>query len=312
MITLEQSSKITMYQTITDTIKLYLVLFTGIPGFKVRFEAFTANLLLLFKQSQEKEHVITATPQLKKLRKQLIDAAHSISSKALAYGVNVKNELIISENKISKRALNNSTHQNLVTKCELIYTRAFALKTELLVYLVTEDMFTLFRELIDEFRASIPAPRENKNQISETIKTMDQLFKANNQLLLEMDQLAEILIESQPATYRAYKAARKVVKTAKRIKSVTGKITELGTNLPLKGVTIAFYANGQELKAAENSNIKPIVVKKSAKKGGFIDSTLTDGSYLAKVMRTGYKPQSITVVIRSGETTRLMVEMEKE
>ncbi len=315
MATQVQTEQFNMFQTTSDQVNMNSPIFFAIPGFKERFNEFGIYLQQLFQLNEERNTDGSgASKKLIQSRQKLVNTAYSISSKVTAYALSAGNQTLLNEMNYTKSDLKKSSYQNLVSQGEVIHKRALGLMTELTGYHVTQAMLDDFRTLLDDCRKSIPAARESINKKASSGKSMNQLIKANLLLLDDMDTLAEVIRDSDPTIYEAYKKARKIVGLPTHRKAVVGTITNAGGTEALKGASIVFYLNGDTMKAASaaNGTEKPVLTKKTAKKGGFRVNSLPEGMYRVEVIKTGYQTQVLTVAISASETTKLVVKMEKD
>ena len=316
MATQVQAVQLNMFQTVNDHVDINLAVFSVIPGFKERYDKFTAYLGQLFELNKE---VTTDGSGISEKQKQnwtkLIENAFSISSKLKAYALSAGDQTLMSEVNFSKTDLKSSTYQNLVSHGELIENRASALISKLATCNITQIMLDDLKALLAECRKSIPAVRENINKKSTSGISMSQLIKTNQLLLEEMDTLVEVIHESNATIYTGYKKARKSVALPTRHSSVIGKITSAGGTVPMKGATITFYLNGDTTKTAAAANgtavsEKPVLVKTSAKQGGFMVSSLPEGMYRVEIKKPGFQVKTLTIAVSSTDTAKFAVDLE--
>jgi len=78
----------------------------------------------------------------------------------------------------------------------------------------------------------------------------------------------------------------------------------------VKGVTVSFSLNGGAKKVV-NDNGEPVVVKKTAEKGGFNIKSLAAGVYQVTLKKMGYTDQVITVSVNDGEMSLVEAKIEK-
>ncbi|HEY4785044.1 MAG TPA: carboxypeptidase-like regulatory domain-containing protein [Bacteroidales bacterium] len=317
MATKVQAEQFNMFQTVSDQVDANLDVFTVIPGFKERYNTFGVNLKQLFQLNKERNTDNSGpSKKLKQVRRKLIDIAYSVSSKLTAYALAVADQTLMSEVNFTKTDLVRSSYQNLVSRGEVILKSATVLIDSLTAYKVTQPMLDQFREVLDELRKSIPATRQSINQKEASGKSIVQLIKTNQALLKEMDTLAKVIRESDPAIYTAYKKARKIVSLPTRQLIAMGRITEAGGTAPVKGARILFYRidktpNNVLTDDGAAGSEKPILIKKSAKQGGFKVASLPEGMYRVEIVKTGYQTKVLIIAISHAETAKIEVELEK-
>ncbi|MCX6236497.1 MAG: hypothetical protein NTY07_02880 [Bacteroidia bacterium] len=147
-------------------------------------------------------------------------------------------------------------------------------------------------------------PRLSEADSKEITRQLTGHFVGADKSLMQIDALIEILRNSDPNTYKAYKLARKTIDYGTRSIAVRGKIIDAITKEGVKGVIIGF------LNADGTSLVSPIV-KKTADKGGFNVKSLAEGIYKLKLTKVGYVDQMITITVTSEELCNIKVEMSK-
>jgi len=316
MATQFQVEQLNMFQTVENQVDTNSVILFAIPGFKAKYTEFKVYLIQLFQLNEE--HTTDgsgASSALKQLRLKLINTSFSIGSKVAAYARFIGDQLLLSEVNFTKTDLRARNYQNLVSAGEIIYDRANALISSLTDHKITAVMLTDYKALLDECRKAIPSPRISINKKASTGKSMSQLIRASVLLLEDMDAYIEVIHESNTVIFEAYKRARKINKLPSKRQAVVGKITEASSNSPIKGATISFYSysDDQTLKAAANGNVnpRPMLVKRSAARGGFKVNSLPDGMYRVEIKRTGFKTVTSIVAVSLAETTKMAAGMEK-
>jgi len=124
------------------------------------------------------------------------------------------------------------------------------------------------------------------------------LHQATALLEKTMDNLIETLRAVEPHFVNVYFNVRKIHNTGERTLSLETTVLDATNNIPLAKVHIEIV--GQ--------NIKRI----STEKGQNRVQNLKEGNYTLSVNHLGFVPQMIPFMVISGETTQIVIEMQKE
>lgn len=114
---------------------------------------------------------------------------------------------------------------------------------------------------------------------------------------------------AQPAGFY-HRSARKVIETGVRSISLKGLIRELNSGVPVSDAVLEVKAlNGTALSQASSQALP--IIKRSARKGGFIVKHLPEGSYSLRIHKEGFREKSVEFFINPGELSVLDVSLER-
>ena len=195
-----------------------------------------------------------------------------------------------------------------------IISKANANIAALTSYGVTAALVTDLQTALTTYSGYIAKPRTLKAQSKNATENLVVLFKESNETLTSrLDLDIEMFKTSKPDFYSQYWTARAVISTSGSATSVKGIVKEKESGLPLKNVNITFSpaTNGLAKAASINGNNGSELVKKSAQKGQFRIQNLGEGAYVVTVRKIGFKDLVININVVNGETTVLILELEK-
>lgn len=101
---------------------------------------------------------------------------------------------------------------------------------------------------------------------------------------------------------------RKLISKGSATLAIKGLVTDATSGDGLKGAKLVFAFDGESFKSANGNNG---FEKKTAAKGGFMVSKAADGNYTVTVSLPGYKQQTATVSLVTGQMSVLNIQMEK-
>lgn len=301
----KQMNRLNMYLAVKAYLLSKLDFFTNLPFFTEVFNDFKAFIAMIQaeieKQSFDPKGLTKAKQQLKQ---ELALITGDNKRKIYAYALHFKNIVLMSEMKISQTSLNASSNAQLTEIAEGIINRAELYLNDLTPYGITAATQLIFRAAIDNFENVIPNRELNDIDLSLSIRKLADGIKNAALKLEEIKALAEIIHTTEPDVYRAFIRTTKVIEFGTHSIVVRGQVSDSITKDGISKVTIKFLN-------ADGSELQPVLLKKSAAKGGFIVKSLAEGIYLVKLTKIGYTDLTITITVVSGELCKINVVMNK-
>lgn len=306
-----QKVKLSMYMVVKDFLNLNKTIVENLPNYKANATVLENNINQIQAAAELQEFDKTGIADKKKqLRASLIAQAEDFSLKLVAYATNIGNKILLKEVKYSKSDLNRAADADLRNMTQCIYDRANANIATLDDYGITDAMLTTFLANINSFNEAIPTVREGATSKKLYTTQLENLYKATDAAIDNIDKIVEIVRLSQPDFYTGYQNSRLAINTAGGSVALKGVITDATSLEPLKGVTLTITPNGGKAALSSKGNGETIV-KKTAEKGGFMVKSLPEGTYNVTITKNGYKDQVVTVAVTDGEMSDLNVELTK-
>jgi len=294
-----------------DFLRIHKPKVENLPGFSENnsvFEEGISQIKATAELQQFKKTGITESKRL--LRASLVIQGEDISHKMVAYATNTNNSVLQKEVWYTKSELNRATDTDLRNMAQCIYDRAYENVAQLEAYGITEAVLSSFKAAINLFDESIPAVREGTNTKRGYTVQLENLFKDTEAALDRIDRIVEIIRLTEPEFYLGYRSARAIVNTFGSSVALKGLVVDADSLEPLKGVTLTITPDTDST-TVDFSNNGGHVVKRTASKGGFMVKRLQEGIYSVTVAKVGYRNQVVSVVVSSGELSRLSVKLSK-
>jgi len=306
-----QKVKLSMYMVVKDFLSFNKTIVENLPNYLANATVLENNINQIQAVAELQEFDKTGIADKKKqLRASLIAQAEDFSHKLVAYATNTGNMILLKEVKYSKSELNRAADADLKNMTQCIYDRANANIATLGDYGITDGMLTTFLATISSFNEAIPTVREGATSKKLYTTQLENLYKATDAAIDNIDKIVEIVRLSQPDFYTGYQNSRMIINTAGGTVALKGVVTDAASLEPLKGATITITPTGGS--AALNPNgAGEAIVKKTAEKGGFMVKSLPEGTYSATIAKSGYKEQVVAVAVTDGEMSELNVEQTK-
>jgi len=118
----------------------------------------------------------------------------------------------------------------------------------------------------------------------------------------------------QPNFYNGYKSVRRLIASGRSKLAVKGLVTDLASGEPLRMALLTFVPEGNgsmAIPATPGNTPTPVLVKKTARKGGFVIKSLPAGKYSVSCSKTGYAGQTATLTVVESELSQLSVQLTK-
>ncbi|MDP4270536.1 MAG: carboxypeptidase regulatory-like domain-containing protein [Bacteroidota bacterium] len=297
--TSRQESKLKMYLTVRIFLRANAAITALLPNIE-EFLTTLDNAILQIQQNSVLQLSGKAVELKKETRTELELITLDNSRKIQAYASYSKDSNLLAETKIQKADLNAASDYELVNISKGLHGKIDPHILSLSGYFLTVDSQSNYMTLIIKFESFIPVRRQNQLEQSDSSNMLNSGFDLADGAIAQIDSVVEILHLMQPDFYNRYKAARKIILTGGSPLALKGYATDVNTGLPLTDVTFTFCING---------HIDPVVVKKSAEKGGFQIKSLNEGIYQVTISKIGYQTQTHTITVSASEMYMLEVKM---
>lgn len=298
-----QDSKSNMLLVVRDFLLKNVSITSTLPNFTMFFTALQNSIALIQKFSEQQTLDRSGLHDKKKeLRSILIMMAADVSRKIQAYAQFINNLILGGKTKYSETQLKKSTDNKLRDQAKGLYDHVQSNLSALEPYELTEASQVTFLAAINNFDAAIPMPRLGTTDRMQNTLGLKNAFIEADKNLDNIDTLVEIVRLKEPSFYLGYKSARKPKNKGYSL-AVKGQVIDADSGLPVKGVTVMFFI--------DDNRTNPVVVKKTARKGGFILKALHPGMYIVVIKKYGYAEQVATIAISHGEMTKFKVELKK-
>jgi len=306
-----QKAKLSMYMVVKDFLKTNAAIVENLPNYKPNATVLENNITQIQAAAELQEFDKTGIADKKKLlRESLTAQGEDISLKMVAYATNTKNTILLKEVKYSKSDLRRAADADLKNMAQCIYDRAHENLSALDAYGITDTTLSTFLATINSFNEAIPTVREGATAKKFYTAQLENLYKATDTALDNIDKIIEIVRLSHPDFYAGYQNSRLTINTAGGTVALKGVVTDALSLEPLKGVTLTITPDGSKTALITNGNSETIV-KRTADKGGFMVKSLPEGTYSVTISKNGYKDQVVTVAITDGEMGDLNIELSK-
>ena len=297
--TSRQESKLKMYLTLRIFLRANATITALLPNIEEFLTALDTAILQI-QQNSVQQVSGKAHEDKKETRDELEMATLDYSKKIQAYALYTKDSNLLAETKILKYDLNNATDIELTNMSKGLHGKIEPHIPNVTGYFLTVNTQSDFMNLIVKFESYIPARRQNQLDQTDSSKLINSGFDMGDEAIDHIDSVVEIVRLMHPDFYDRYKATRKIIVTGGSSLSLRGTVTDADTGQPLTDATLTFCLNG---------HIDPVLVKKSADKGGLQVKSLNEGIYQVTVSKIGYLTQTLTITVSASEMYVLEVKM---
>lgn len=304
-----QESKLSMFLAVKDFLTTNAAVVTPLPNYSGFSTAFLGAITQIQTYGEQQMFDKSGLRTIKdQLRSTLVMLAADTARKLQAYARYVNNQLLLSETKFSESKFRNASDNALRDYAQGVYDRAQTNLTALATYGITASTQTTFVNAINAFVVAIPKPRIGTAETKQSTLQLANAFTAADSALGNIDSIVEIVKLSQPNFYNGYKSVRKLIMTGNSSLAVKGQVTDAASDEPLSNVVLSFVLDGDESKAKVARSAE-VLVKKTARKGGFNVKSLPAGVYRVTFRKSGYADQIASVAVTDGESRALKVKM---
>jgi hypothetical protein len=306
----QQESRLSMYLSFRDYQVGFTAITTPLPNYTTNSTTF-ANTIPQIQAVAEQQKISKkgVTDSKNILKESLIVTTADYARKLGVYAKFTNNATLAQEVKFTEGKLRQVADTAVKDYAQIVYDRAQPIVASIATYGITAATQTALLAAITAYNASIGKPSVSRTESTQTTKQLESLFKTAETALANMDAAVEIVRVSQPAFYAGYKNARKIVETGIGSLAVKGLVTDAKTGEPVKGATLSFALDGNNVTAKSAKTATENVVKKSAEKGGFNIKSLPTGMYTVTIKKVGYADQIATIAVADGELTELNIQL---
>lgn len=226
--------------------------------------------------------------------------------RSYAYGKNDK-DLALSM-KISKTDIKKMRDEDVHHRAVVVYEKANEVIADLDGYGVTANALADYKDSVDLYGGYKQQPKniridyKNKRELMDVLIKELKLFMTN-----EVDSAAEVFSVINPAFYGLYKKARKVPKTGKHKLVVDDVEVSTGSF----GITVLDKDTLEPIMNAQYEIVVLGIVDETDEDGEGYKDMIVPNSYEMTVVHELYVTANVTVVIKAGEETAVVVEMVK-
>jgi len=307
----KQESKFGMGYGLRDLLNQNAAITSSIPEFGKYLTALIENMdeILVINEKQVSDQSGIARYK-RQLKNDLFVKALDISRKTATYAKIANNTVLEDTVRFSESELKMANAQVLKDLSLLIHHKAEENLTALVPYGVTEEYLNAFKTAIDQFIEVIPKPRLGINDRKQATAKLVALFQENDKVLEKLDALVEVVRLSQPEFYASYRNVRRVIEQGKGTLSLTASVTDRETHSGIKGVRVSFACQ-EKLSDPVGSGNGRMLVKTTTEKGFFQVKSMLPGTWVATLVKPGYKEKTVTLQVFGNERTKLAVELER-
>lgn len=311
--TTSQERKLSMYYSVKDFLAANAAIVNTLPnfgGFNTNFNGYISQIEAT-RKLQEADKTGIAKNKLS-LKEDLVAKAVDVARKVGAYAAVTNNMVLAAEVNYTESALEQSADTILRDKAQVIYDRANSNLAALASYGVTAAILTALQVAITTYASNFSKPKQGINDKKQATDGLVDLFKlADGVLSGKMDKIVEVVRASQPVFYTGYSNAR--VLGSFGFKKLALKTLVKDAKGDVVGKANALLLSANDLKALNKATTpKPVLKKKTSDLGQFRVKSLASGSYVLQVNKPGYKPAEVTINIVDGETSEVVVVLERE
>jgi hypothetical protein len=304
-----------MYLAVNDYLTSNAAVVNPLPNYSGYAAAFLGAIVQVQTHSEQQMFDKSGLKVHKDQLKETLCMLVSDSSRKLqAYARYANNQLLLSETRITESKLDKAADNVRRNYAQGIYDRAQSNLTALSAYGITAATQAALQNTINGYVSAIPKPRVGRTETKQSTQQLAGAFAAAESALKNIDVTMEIVKLTQPNFYNGYKSVRRLITTGRSKLAVKGLVTDLLSGEPLKKAILTFAADGNGWMAKSvtpGATLGPLLVKKTAKKGGFIVKSLPAGSYTVSCSKSGYAGQTAMLTVADGELSDLRMQLAK-
>lgn len=233
--TSKQEAKLNMYHAVINYCDDNAAITATVPAFGTAFSAFENKVEAIEETAQLEAQVITGiTIDKKVLRTSLTEQASGIAAVVYAYASGISNNTLKEEVNFSKSDLAVLRDDQLTPTVRNIHIKATDNLAALATYGITAPTLDAFDDLIDDYAAAVPTPRNAAAQRKAYATALKNHFKDADSILKDqLDKLAVQFKSTNPDFYNTYKNNRIIIDGPTSSTGIKGLITNSATGLPV-------------------------------------------------------------------------------
>ena len=297
-----QVQKLRMYLTLRVLLRANPDILAKLPNANELLAALDALILRIQSNNTVQQKGTSELTKLKKsLQAGLIKDIVDTSRKIQPYAAYIKDSDLLQSTKYTESDLLKMSEEELVLSGNELYGIVNPLLAELTSYGVTADTQSAFLADIALYEKSRPQIRKERQDLKNVTTALAAEFEESDDIIAQLDLLAEMVQESEPKFYGDYKKLRKVEASFNTVQLLC-KVTDAVTGAPIANVTVAFTLRG---------NTEPDITKLTAAKGGFMVKSIEQGVYTVEVSKFGYQTQTLSISVAADAPYELNVKLVK-
>jgi len=216
----------------------------------------------------------------------------------------LKNEIAANESELKR-----ISDSKLKIFSQGVYDKAQVNLTALATFGVNATTQAALLAEINNFNNLITKPKLAQADLKSLREQQKDAFKDALSNLKNITAIVDIFKTSNKIFYSHFVSAKKLGQHHNKSFDVIMQVIDSITQLGIKNVSISFYKEEEYL--SDGSNAKPVMVDKSATKGGLRIKTLEEGNYIVEAKFFGYHTKTEKISLNKGLTTNFLIKLEK-
>lgn len=295
----KQEAKLSMYDAVISHCDDNAGIVATIPAFQTAFNLFKDLYENIVSAAQSEMQLINGYALDKtEQRKFLSQSANEVASAVFAFASATDNTVLREKVNYTPSDFRRFKDELLTPACQIVHDAANDNIAELEPYGITAGKLSDFQEIINDYAAVAPAPRNAVSQRTSFAALIKDLFRQGDDLLkTRLDKLALQFQTSQTGFYNAYKNNRMVLDTGTSSTQVAGTVTASNGSGPVINAVITI--GEQPYTATTGIN------------GEYTIKTPVPGIYSLVFTATGFVTKTVNnIEVSLGDTTALDVVMD--
>lgn len=239
-----QENKLSMYETVIETLDIFTVQVATIPALATAKSDLVNKTLEIRNLNTIQEMSTKGKTEDKAQRKlNLADQAYAVAASVQAYATVIENNDLYQLVNFTRSTLRTSDDEIIQQRCQLIHDQANAIIVDLADYGVLPATLTTLQGLIDAWSTNSQAPRTaiaTRAAATEEIPT--EFSEADTILKKRMDKLMANFYVTERNFYDTYFKARKIVDAGhgpSKSTTIKGSVLNDTDHQPIQGASIS-------------------------------------------------------------------------
>lgn len=291
--TARQEAKLSMYNAVLTYTEANTTITATVPAFATAATSLRTVYNNIIAAAQQEAQAIAGVATNKSEARNIlcIDAAN-IAAAVYAFAITEGDNELKEQVNYSVTKLLQTKDELLVPICNIIHQKATQFLASLTGYGITAIKLGNFQDLIDDYAAIIPAPRNAVSVRSAARTALSGFFKQSDLILKnQMDKLSLQFQTANPDFFNAYKSNRIIIDAGTSNTMVKGVVTDAATNLPLAAVTV--------------QTVEPLYTTATNAAGQYELKIPVPGVYNLQFTKADYQPKTESAVtLTLGQTTQ--------
>lgn len=229
----QQENRFTMIITVITYLERFFQIVNRVPELEENLGILKTKKAEISIKDERKKTALTGKTLTKQQAKDnAVKSAMAVSGALFAYGKKITDHVIIERSSLIKSELDRMRDTELAELLESLNELATEKLNVLGPYGISEARLNLFAERIESLNKALGDKEDSGVARSGAVKSLNDLFKEADQILLSMDKLVIGLNEDEPEFVRDYNTARKVKNLGLRHRKPEEQIPDEGTNSP--------------------------------------------------------------------------------